>query len=59
MIFLSDDAYGYIKRKYIKSCIVMFLGFAYMYTISKKVYEQELRINSLTKKIEELKTKGD
>ena len=37
MIFLSDDAFSYIKRNYMKTCIVLFMGFACLYTISKKV----------------------
>lgn len=60
MIFLSDNVFSYIKRNYMKTCIVLFMGFAFLYTISKKVNEQEEKINNLTKKIEELKPKkGD
>jgi len=59
MIFLSDDAYSYIKRKYIKMCIIMFTEIACLYTISKKVKQQEYKIYTLTKKIEELNSKGD
>jgi len=59
MIFLSEDAVKYIKRSYIKSCIVTCMCFALMYTISKKVKEQDEKINDLTKKNKELKTKGD
>ena len=60
MIFLSDDAFSYIKRNYMKTCIVLFIGFACLYTISKKVNEQEEKINNLNKKVEELKPKkGD
>ena len=59
MIFLSDDAINYIKKYYIKTCIVAFIGFACLYTISKEVNEQEEKINDLTKKLEELSSKGD
>lgn len=59
MIFLSDDAFSYIKRNYMKSCILIFMSFACLYTISKKVNEQEEKINNLTKKVEELSSKGD
>ena len=59
MIFLSDDAIKYIKRYYIKSCIVVFMGFACLYTISKQVNEHEEKIYNLTKKLEELSSKGD
>ena len=60
MIFLSDDALKYIKRNYMKNCMLLFINFAFLYTISKKVNEQEEKINNLTKKVEELKPeKGD
>lgn len=59
MIFLSDDAIKYIKKYYIKTCIVAFIGFACLYTISKEVNEQKEKINNLTKKLEELSSKGD
>lgn len=55
MIFLSDDALKYIKRNYIKNCMLLFINCAFLYTISKKVNEQEEEIYNLTKKIEELK----
>jgi hypothetical protein len=59
MIFLSDDAIKYMKKYYIKTCIVTFIGFACLYTISKQVNEQEEKIYNLTKKLEELSSKGD
>ena len=59
MIFLSDDAIKYIKKKKKKTCMVAFIGFACLYTISKEVNEQEEKINNLTKKLEELSSKGD
>ena len=57
MIFLSDDALKYIKRNYIKNCMLLFINCAFLYTISKKVNEQEEKIYNLTKKIEELELK--
>ena len=59
MIFLSDDAFSYVKRKYMKTCIMIFMSFACLYTISKTVNEQEEKIKNLTKKVEELSSKGD
>lgn len=59
MVFLSDDALRYIKRNYMKTCIMIFINFACLYTISKKVNEQEEKIDNLTKKLEELSLKGD
>lgn len=59
MIFLSDDAFSYVKRKYMKTCIMIFISFAGLYTISKTVNEQEEKIKNLTKKVEELSLKGD
>lgn len=59
MIILGEDAVKYIKRCYIKSCIVTCMCFAFLYTISKKVNEQEEKINNLTKKNKELNKKGD
>ena len=57
MIFLSDDALKYIKRNYMRNCMLLFINCAFLYTISKKVNEQEEEIYNLTKKIEELKSK--
>lgn len=59
MIFLSDDAFTFIKRKYMKTCIMLFINFAYLCGISKVVNDQAITINNLTKKIEDLESKGD
>ena len=59
MIFLSDDALKYIKKSYIKYCITLLVMGASLYTISKKVDEQDKKIKNLTKNIEELSLKGD
>lgn len=59
MIFLSEDAFRYMKREYIINCMVIFVNFACLYTIFKKVKEQNKEYNNLTKKIEELNMKGD
>lgn len=57
MIFLSDDALKYMKRNNIKNFILLFIYCDLLYTISKKVNEQEKEIYNLTKKIEELESK--
>lgn len=59
MIFLADDAMKVLKKMYIKNCIRVFLFAACLYTISKKVDEQDKKIKNLTKNIEELSLKGD
>lgn len=59
MIFLSDDALSYMKKRYIKYCISLFIMAAGLYTIAKKVDEQEEKIDNLTKKVKELSLKGD
>lgn len=58
MIFLADDAIAFIKKRYIKYCITLFLLTASLYTISKKVDEQDKKIKDLTKNVEELSLKG-
>ena len=57
MIFLSDDALKYIKRNYIKNCMLLFINCAFLYTISKKVNEQEEKINNLEQRIKKLEQK--
>ena len=59
MIFLSEDALIYMKKLYIKNCIYMFLIGAGMCAIVNKMSERKNKINNLTKKVEELKLKGD
>jgi hypothetical protein len=59
MIFLSEDMFKSLKRMYIKKCIIMFIGITCVYAIGKEVEEHKKQINNLTKKIEELKSKGD
>lgn len=59
MIFLSEDAFKCMKREYITNYIIMFVGFTFLYAISKKVNKQEKKYNDLTKKIKELNSKGD
>lgn len=59
MIILNEDTIKYLKKKYMKICIIGLINFVCLYTISKKVEEHEYKINNLTKKIKELKTKGD
>lgn len=59
MIFLSDDAFTFIKRKYMKTCIMLFINFACLCGISKVVNDQAITINNLTKKIKDLESKGD
>ena len=60
IVFLDRDAIKYIKRDYIKTCIVMVIGFACLYTLCKTVEEQEEIINNLyNRKNKELKTKGE
>jgi hypothetical protein len=59
MIILSEDTYKFMKKIYMKSCIKMILIGAGMYIIINKLIEQDLKINDLTKKIEELNSKGE
>lgn len=59
MIFLSEDAFRYMKKYYIKNCIKMVLIGAGLYAIIKKLSDQEEQIDNLTKKIKELKSKGE
>ena len=59
MIILSEDAIKYVKKMYMKSCIKIFLVGAIAYTIINKMIEQDIRIDNLTNKIEELNQKGE
>lgn len=59
MIILSEDTYKFMKKIYMKSCIKMILIGAGMYIIINKLIEQDLKINDLTTKIEELNSKGE
>lgn len=59
MIFLDGDAIAYLKKRYIKTCIALFIGFACICGIAAKVSEQEEEIEYLTKKVKELDLKGD
>lgn len=59
MIVLSDDALKYMKKMCMRRCLGMILIGAMGYTIIKTLSDQEERITDLTKKVEELKSKGE
>lgn len=59
MIFVSDNAFKYLKKEYKKYYVTTFLMFVGICTVSAIVREHEEKINNLTKKVEELSQKGD
>ena len=59
MIVLSEDALKYIKKMCMRRCLGMILIGAMGYTILKTLSDQEEKITDLTKKVEELKSKGE
>ena len=59
MIFLDKEGLKHLKKMCMRKCIGMMLVGTITYTILRTMVDQEERIDNLTKKVEELKSKGE